>query len=73
MNQYPRLSNMSDDDFAAYTARVTAAMTHYHAYYNNDTYQAIQIALEFGALKPPLAGLAAAEIGYVPLERVEKA
>jgi len=45
MTQYPRLSNMSDDDFAAYTARVTAAMTHYHAHYNNDTYQAIQIAV----------------------------
>jgi len=34
---------------------------------------AARCTLEFGALKPPLAGLAAAEIGYVPLERVEKA
>jgi|GEM_PF-2963740 len=45
MTQYPRLSNLSDDDFAAYTARVDAAMTHYHAHYNNATYQAIQIAV----------------------------
>ncbi len=45
MTQYPRLSNLSDNDFAAYTARVDAAMTHYHAHYNNDTYQAIQIAV----------------------------
>jgi len=45
MTHSPRLSNMSDDDFAAYTARVDAAMTHYHAHYSNDTYQAIQIAV----------------------------
>lgn len=45
MTQYPRLSNMSDDDFAAYTTRVNAAMAHYHAHYNNGTYQAIQISV----------------------------
>jgi hypothetical protein len=42
MTPVKRLSEMSDNDFNAYTARVNAAMAHYHAHYNNDTYQAIQ-------------------------------
>lgn len=42
MPLYPHLSDLSDADFNAYTARVEAAMAYYHAHYNNASYQAIQ-------------------------------
>ena len=42
MPLHPHLSDLSDAEFDAYTLRVEIAMAHYHAHYNNTTYQAIQ-------------------------------